>query len=266
MRRPQIIGLAVAGVAGIGAMIASQTMLSPATRTVVKTETVNATRVLVASRDIALGEMTNSAFFKWIDWPSEAVAPNYISYDREPNGRELMSGGVARSPITANEPITAQKLIRAGQGGVLAAILPPGKRAASTPISERSAVGKMILPNDHVDVILTQRKRSRTGAEEFVSDTLFRNIRVLAIGQMIEAREGRKDAEGNVATLELTPRQAEMLALANTMGEISLALRSIADITTMDDGSGDALKRDEGPSNAISVTRYGQTTRAFGVN
>ena len=103
-------------------------------------------------------------------------------------------------------------------------------RAISTRIKEETGVGRLILPNDHVDVILTQRRRGRDGGEEFVSDTLFRNVRVLAIGQLIEAKEGKKLAEGNTATLELTPRQTELLALANSMGEISLALRSIADM------------------------------------
>ena len=98
-------------------------------------------------------------------------------------------------------------------------------RAISTRIKEETGVGRLILPNDHVDVILTMRRRG-----DHVSDTLFRNVRVLAIGQLIEAREGKKLAEGNTATLELTPSQAEELAAANAKGEISLVLRSIADI------------------------------------
>ena len=106
------------------------------------------------------------------------------------------------------EPVTALKLVKAGEGGVLAAILPAGMRAISTRIKEETGVGRLILPNDHVDVILTQRRRGRAGGEEFVSDTLFRNVRVLAIGQLIEAKDGKKLAEGNTATLELTPRQA----------------------------------------------------------
>ena len=81
-------------------------------------------------------------------------------------------------------------------------------RAISTRIKEETGVGRLILPNDHVDVILTQRLRGRSGGEEFISETLFHNVRVLAIGQLIEAKDGKKLAEGNTATLELTPRQA----------------------------------------------------------
>ena len=93
---------------------------------------------------------------------------------------------------------------------MLAAILPAGMRAISTRIKEETGVGRLILPNDHVDVILTRRTRGRNGGEDFCRDTLFRNVRVLAIGQLIEAKEGKKLAEGNTATLELTPRQSEL--------------------------------------------------------
>ena len=266
MKRPQIIGIAIAAGAGIAAMFGMQTMMNQPTKQIVKKEKIDATKVLVARRDISLGTMTTQADFRWQEWPRDALGPGFIVYDSAPNALREMAGGVARSPVLKNEPITNLKLIQAGKGGVLAAILPAGKRAVSTPISERSAVGKMILPNDHVDVILTQRKRSRTGGEEHVADTLFRNVRVLAIGQTIEAKEGKKDADGNVATLELTPRQSEMLALANAMGEISLALRSIADITSLDDATGNALKKKEENTGAVNVTRYGQTTRQYGVN
>jgi pilus assembly protein CpaB len=141
-------------------------------------------------------------------------------------------------------------------------------RAISTKISEESAVGRLILPNDHVDVILIRRLRSKGGAEEHVSDTLFRNVRILAIGQRIEVKEGQKNAEGNTATLELTPRQAELLALAKSMGEISLALRSVADFEKGGQQSNEAaeLNKNQNRGNAIKVLRYGVKSRAYGVN
>jgi pilus assembly protein CpaB len=145
----------------------------------------------------------------------------------------------------------------------LAAILPPGMRAVSTKISEQSAVGKLILPNDHVDVILIQRKRGKAG-EDVNADTLFRNVRVLAIGQVLEVKEGKKNAEGNVATLELTPKQTEMLAMANTMGELTLALRSVADLNGEQgpEGGKKAAER----TGAVRVLRYGVKSRVYGVN
>ncbi|MEO1650236.1 MAG: Flp pilus assembly protein CpaB [Pseudomonadota bacterium] len=266
MKRGQLISLGIAGVTGVAAVFGLQAFVSQQPKEVVRERTVNTARVLVARRDISLGEVTTEASFKWQNWPSDALTPAFITANSNPQAHRELAGSVARAPVLGGEPITNVKLIQAGKGGVLAAILPSGKRAVSTSISEESAVAKMILPNDHVDVILTRRKNDRGGQQEFVSDTLFRNIRVLAIGQTIEAKEGKKDAEGNVATLELTPRQAELLALANEMGTINLALRSIADITSLESSTGDALTKKEAAPSAVNITRYGITTRQYGVN
>ena len=178
-----------------------------------------------------------------------------------------LSGSIARAPLLAGEPVIKQKLVKAGQGGVLAAILPAGMRAVSTSIKEETAVGNLILPNDRVDVILIRSVRDRPGQEDYVSDMLFGNVRVLAIGQEIETKEGKKQADGSAstATLELTARQAELLALANSMGEISLSLRSIADLD-VSKGPTAGVDPSAEQSTAIRVLRYGTATRAYGVN
>ncbi len=231
---------------------------------------VNTAKVLVARADIGLGQIANESLFRWQDWPADAVTPALLTDKTSPKAMTELSGAIARAPILAGEPITTKKLIKAGQGGVLAAILPPGMRAVSTKIKEETAVGKLILPNDHVDVIITRTMRGKGGQEEHTTDTLFRNVRVLAIGQQIESKEGKKSAEGaaNTATLELTPRQTELLALATSMGEISLALRSISDLTA--DSGDDMTAKDCKPkaenNNAIKIMRYGVKSRAYGVN
>jgi pilus assembly protein CpaB len=218
-------------------------------------------------RDMGLGSFATQGQFRWQSWPQEAVSPAFIT--RAGNGDKVMqelSGSIVRSPIAAGEPITAQKMIKAGQGGVLAAILPKGMRAISTRIKEETAAGRMILPNDHVDVILIRRLQSKDRGDNFVSDTMFRNVRVLAIGQQIETKDGKKvEAAANTATLELTPRQAELLALANSMGELSLTLRSIADGSPEVGASSDnPLNKDRG--NTVKLLRYGVKSRAYGVN
>jgi pilus assembly protein CpaB len=267
MRRAQVIGISVALGAGLLAFVGMRGLLKPGPAPIIQSETINATQVLVARSDIPLGQIANEGSFRWQDWPSDAVGSSFVTRTSKPQALKDFSGAIARAPILAGEPITDNKLIKAGTGGVLAAILPQGMRAISTKISEITAVGKLILPNDHVDVILTRRMRGRSGAEEHVSDTLFRNVRVLAIGQQIEAKEGKKNAEGNVATLELTPRQAELLALANAMGEISLALRSIADLSAGGGPSaGSDLTRSNQRGNAIRILRYGVKSHAYGVN
>jgi pilus assembly protein CpaB len=262
MKRAQLLGVAIAGVCGLGAFFGVMSLVGNKQTRVVKEEvTTNTTQVLVARNEIGLGQIVGPESFRWMDWPQNAVSTSYIQRSARPNAIEQLKDSVARAPMLPGEPVTAMKLVKAGEGGVLAAILPQGMRAISTRIKEETGVGRLILPNDHVDVILIRRTRGRSGGgEDFVSDTLFRNVRVLAIGQLIEARDGKKLAEGNTATLELNPRQAEVLALANSMGEISLSLRSIADMDTKDQPK--AEKRSE----SVKVLRYGVKARAYGVN
>ncbi len=269
MKRAQLIGITIAGSAGLLAFLLMRSIVSGPSEPTQVAVPVNATEVLVARKDIALGDITKESDFRWQQWPADAVTPALITKEHGAAGMSAVTGAVARSPIMTGEPIARQKLIKAGDGGVLAAILPSGMRAISTRIKEETSAGRLILPNDRVDVILTRRLHAGSGAQEqFVSDTLFQNIRVLAIGQQIETKEGnKKSAEGsaNTATLELTPRQAEMLALANSMGEISLSLRSIAD------GSPTTPTADSDPfnterSSAVRVFKYGVPSRSYGVN
>lgn len=261
MRRAQLLGVAIAGVCGLGAFFGVMSLINKPAKVIREEVTTNVTQVLVAKVELPLGTITSPDSFRWQDWPQDAVTAGYVQRKAKPNAITDLAGSVARAPMLPGEPVTTQKLVRAGEGGVLAAILPQGMRAISTRIKEETGVGRLILPNDHVDVILTQRRR-RSGAEEIVSDTLFRNVRVLAIGQLIEVKDGKKLAEGNTATLELTPRQTELMALANSMGEISLALRSIADIDTRDQPVTSSDKR----GNSIRILKYGKNSRAYGVN
>ncbi len=111
----------------------------------------------------------------------------------------------------------------------MSAILPAGMRAVSTEISAETGAGGFILPNDRVDVLLTRREQSQQNAEAITTETILRNIRVLAIDQTVEEKGGQKVVVGKTATLELGPQQAETLAMSRQRGTISLALRSLAD-------------------------------------
>jgi pilus assembly protein CpaB len=261
MKRPQLLGVAIAGVCGLAAFFGVMSLVNRQPTVVREEVQTNTTQVLVAKTDIGLGQITSAENFRWQDWPQGAVSPQYIQRSARPNAINDFVGAVARAPMLPGEPVTSLKLVKAGDGGVLAAILPAGMRAISTRIKEETAAGRLILPNDRVDVILTQRRRGRGGSEDSVSDTLFRNIRVLAIGQLIEAKEGKKLAEGNTATLELTPTQAEELSAANAKGEISLSLRSIADMQKRDEPTAQKER-----SDSIKVLKYGVQSRAYGVN
>ncbi|MFA5955330.1 Flp pilus assembly protein CpaB [Hyphomicrobium sp.] len=266
MKRAQLIGFSVALVAAGLAYYVASVLVKPAAPITVEKH-VDSTEVLVAGTDIPVGEIVTAGSFRWVTWPAKAVSKDYIVKTAGSGAMvEKLAGSVARSPMLAGEPITKPKLIKPGDGGVLAAILPQGMRAISTKIRAETAAGSLILPNDHVDVILIRRLRDRSGQDQNVVDTLFRNVRVMAIGQQIQTKEGKKSADGsaNTATLELTPRQAEMMALANSMGDITLSLRSVADLNSDPERAGQGLTRPK--ENSVRIVRYGAKSRVYGVN
>ena len=200
---------------------------------------------------------------KWQQWPEEGVTPGLITKTAQPDAPQTLSGAIARATFIAGEPIKEQKLIKVSEGGVMAAILPAGMRAISTPIREETSAGGFILPNDHVDVILS-RSVKVGNKDDKVSETILRNIRVLAIGQTLEQQGDDKVATGKTATLELTPRQTEILALAQSLGEISLSLRSLADATPGQ--SEPTAKIGDAYSGSVTLLKYGVSTRVFGLN
>jgi pilus assembly protein CpaB len=151
------------------------------------------------------------------------------------------------------EPIREPKLVKATGSGFMAAILPTGMRAVSTEVSPETGAGGFILPNDRVDVILSKREKNpdRNSGDIVNSQVILGNIRVLAIDQTIEEKNGQKVVVGKTATLELKPKQSEALARARQSGTLSLALRSLTD-------SNEPLTtpREEGSSeNIVNVFR-----------
>jgi pilus assembly protein CpaB len=255
--------LAIAFTAALGAAWVAKRVVSGPRQVETVEKTVGATDVLVAANDINLGDSVRADDLKWQQWPVEGITPGLITRGAQPDAPTSLSGAVARAPFISGEPIKEQKLIKVSEGGVMAAILPSGMRAISTPIREETAAGGFILPNDRVDVILSHKIQVGS-KEEPVSEAILRNIRVLAIGQEIENKDGEKVATGKTATLELTPRQAEILALAQSMGDISLSLRSLADATPGQ--SEPAAKIGDANSSSIKFLKYGVQSRAFGVN
>jgi pilus assembly protein CpaB len=263
MKRARVMVLGIALTAALGAAWIAKKIVSGPREVETVEKTVGSTDVLVAATAINLGDSVRADDLKWQQWPVEGVTPGLITRSTEPDAPSQLSGSLARAPFIAGEPIKSQKLIKISEGGVMAAILPPGMRAISTPIREETSAGGFILPNDRVDVILSHKIKVGS-KDEPVSEAVLRNVRVLAIGQEIENKDGEKIASGKTATLELTPRQAELLALAQSMGEISLSLRSLADATP---GKTEPTAK-IGDANASSVKflKYGVPSRAFGIN
>jgi pilus assembly protein CpaB len=263
----KIARLAVLGIAimagGIAAFLASRSdEPAPPAPPPAPAAAVNTVEILVAKRDINIGQTISAADMEWIAWPTTAANSLYVRRADRPDAIEQLAGSIARVPIASGEPLREGKLINAKGSGYMAAILPPGMRAVSTEISPETGAGGFILPNDRVDVILSRRDREAerlTGIESMVAETLLSDVRVLAIDQTVEEKNGQKVVVGRTATLELTPRQVETLAMGRLMGSLSLALRSLADSDPSKRGEAPAAE-DSGPSNRFNMVRFGVTT------
>jgi pilus assembly protein CpaB len=251
MKPARLIVLGIAVVAGAAAFMLSGGERVPAPVQIVRpaSETVD---ILVAKNDIGVGRAVTQDDLSWQPWPISAAGPLFIRRTDRPNALTEFKGAVARAPFIAGEPIREQKLVRADGAGFLSAILPAGMRAISTEISAETGAGGFILPNDHVDVILTRRDQ-QAGSDNVTSDTILRNVRVLAIDQTVEEKNGQKVVVGKTATLELGPHQTEVLAQARQRGTISLALRSLADARP------NLLKEEEPQQNSsrVNFVRFG---------
>lgn len=259
MKAARIVVLAVAiGAGGVAALLAGRSEKPPEVKPepVAQLPTVD---ILVAKSDIPMGQRIAPGDVQWQAWPASTTGGNFIRKKDRPNAIENLSGHIARAPFVAGEPIREAKLVNAKGSGFMAAILPSGMRAVSTQISPETGAGGFILPNDRVDVILTRRDRDADktgGGTQQTSETILSNIRVLAIDQNIEEKNGQKVVVGKTATLELSPGQAETLALGQQMGSMSLALRSITD------ASGDKSTPDDNASSrsSVNVVRFGVST------
>lgn len=190
--------------------------------------------VLVATTEISTGTTLQSDMVAWEAWPTSSVTGNFFTRETDSETSEEVTGALARTTFYAGEPINEARLIRAGSG-YMSAILPQGMRAVATRIEVETSAGGFVLPNDHVDVIMTRQDRdSADGAPGgYVTETILNNVRVLAIDQTIEEQNGEKVVIGQTATLELSLQQAEILTVAQQLGDrLALALRSMSDIET----------------------------------
>jgi pilus assembly protein CpaB len=255
-----VLGIALAA-GGIAALLASKgdnKQEEPAAAKVAPLETVD---VLVAKADITTGQVISNQDIGWQVWPAAAAGPSFIRKSEKPNAIDEFTGAIVRTPFISGEPIRESKVIRAKGSGFMAAILPQGMRAVSTEISPETGAGGFILPNDHVDVILSRRDKAAeksTGVEVHVSETILTNVRVLAIDQAVEEKNGQKVVVGKTATLELMPQQAETLALSRQLGTLSLALRSLVD--SQADKPDQPLQDKDNSRGSINTVRFGVTT------
>ncbi|WP_316858828.1 Flp pilus assembly protein CpaB [uncultured Cohaesibacter sp.] len=227
MKVARIAVIAVALIAGLFALILAQTMGGK--KQVVKVEpvqkqaSIDLVEVLTASKNVSLGTSLTADLFVWRKWPKESTGPGYIIRDGRPEADSELVGAVARGSFLEGEPINEAKLAIGGKG-MMSSVLPKGYRAVATSISAETSAGGFILPKDRVDVILTDQNKKGVSSE-----TILKNVRVLAIDQTTEEKDGVKVVVGETATLELLPQQVETLTAAQAEGSISLVLRSLED-------------------------------------
>ncbi len=317
MKPVRIIVLAVAAVSAIGLALLVRGMLageptSKADAAVPVSQPIEKpmARVLVAKRDLPVGERLTSSDMDWQPWPVESVNAAFVTdgsveiaapvapaegeaadgkKDNAKGGdaaapaaqitRAVANlggngpkggfiGAVVREPFLAGEPIVDRKLVRAGESGYLAVVLQPGMRAMSIPVTVETGAGGFILPGDRVDVVLSAQVQadSEDGAprKSFVASTVLRNVKVLAIDQQTQPDKGATTVVGATVTVEVGPREAEVLALAKAQGDLSLALRSYADAGGPS-GVGDVIGGGRG-SGAVRIFRGAQQPTSVAVN
>jgi pilus assembly protein CpaB len=243
------------------------------------------TQVLVAKRDLAIGDRLTAADVTWQAWPSDTVNAAFITNGAaEPvptkatakaakavgdatgamiggvTPEKAVEGAIVRDPILAGEPITARKIVRGGEGGYLSVVLSPGKRAMAVPVTSETAVGGFVLPGDRVDVIQTRDAQSvgegeGGGTKHTIAETIIQNVRVLALDQATAAEKDAKTIVASTATLEVGPMEAEALTRAKAAGPVTLTLRAYTDL-----GGPSGLAVASQDSAVVRINRGGETS------
>jgi pilus assembly protein CpaB len=284
----RLIILLVAAGAAVAAVFLIRSVQAPAPAVaagaapveVAKPVEIPTKQVLVANNAIPVGKFVEASDLRWQEWPASASVESFMEQEKAPEALEKMVGAVARFDLVVGEPITASKLVHPGTSGFMAVMLTPGMRAVSVEIAAEVAAGGFIQPNDRVDVIVTRTVEGKAGNSNGMnirSDLILANIRVLAIDATYGAppaeEEGAapKSGQGQVilgsrATLELSERDATLISTAKKAGDISLTLRSVADIKTSQEGATaagriyrDGVSQDVG---GVRVYRYGDESVA----
>jgi pilus assembly protein CpaB len=233
MSARQLIVLVVAAIAAIGALLLIRGMGARDQAPSAESEPIAGDQVLVAARNVAQGAALSPSDLAVALFPSSSVAPSFIRLSAQPSAQADMVGAVTRRAFAQGEPITAGAVIQPEGRGFMAAQLAPGFRAVAIEIDAETAAGGYIQPNDHVDVIVTTRVSARDGGssgERVNSDIVLEDVRVLALGETTETQtsgEAPATIEAGVAVLELSAEDARTLALADELGNISLALRGV---------------------------------------
>ncbi|WP_185984699.1 Flp pilus assembly protein CpaB [Aureimonas mangrovi] len=259
LARVAVFGVAILAAAGAGFVALQMTAPSPEPVLLADAPSepaIRLTEVLVTAKDVPMGAPVD-AVLAWQNWPADGVGDTLIRREARPDAIAELQGSVARQSFFAGEPVREAKLVKSDRG-FMSAILPSGKRAIAIQIAADTSAGGFILPNDHVDVIMSRQLES--GRVD--TETVLRNLRVLAIDQTVEDKDGERVVVGSTATIEVDPSQAEALTAAQRMADrLVLSLRSLSDSVPGSPGYAAFLLEQESPQNArIRLVRYGQAS------
>lgn len=216
--------------------------------------------ILVAKTELMAGTFIKPDHLMWQAWPEESVVKDYLV--KGAASEKDLEGAVVRGRLHPGEPITRERVVHPGDRGFLAAVVEPGKRAVSVPIDGTRGVSGFVFPGDYVDVVLSLKRTVTVESEDsgnsemrYFSQTLLTDVRVLGIDQSVDNQSNAAKL-AKTATLEVSPKQAEKIAVALEIGDLSLSLRSVGrqeiDLPTLTRQS--QLMRQNGPG-AESYTR-----------
>jgi len=245
-----LIGVAVVAALGAGFMIMNLNN-QPEANTgpqIVAQPKLETKQVLVAKESIPMGSALGTGRIAWQEWPKDSISQGFIIKETAPEAAEEYAPTIARATFFPGEPIREAKIVRSDRG-YLSAILPAGKRAMAIRVQAETTAGGFILPNDRVDLIASYTKDKTR-----IVETVLKNVRILAIDQLIEEKEGQKAQVGQTATLELTERQVEIVTESKSLAgnKLILVLRSIEDAQ---EKNAKIRKRGRGK---VKMIRYGK--------
>jgi pilus assembly protein CpaB len=285
MGAARIVILAAAAVAAIGLALVVRQMAAngrhPAPIQIAQTQQIPTTQVLVASRDLPVGQHITAADVHWQTFPAAAINPIWIvqrgpapsiiphigpqsahaDTPPPPVGMSEVTGAIVREPFLAGEPIVTGKVVRGGVGGYLSVTLDPGMRAVAIPVNAQTGVGGFILPGDRVDVLVTRKEGAGGGPGGGVAlptvQTVLTNVEVLAIDQQSQTPKNVKSMVGGSATLEVPQSDVVVLLGAEGRGDLTLALRSYADMAGQTERAGPG----GGRGDVVTFIRGGQVSQ-----
>jgi pilus assembly protein CpaB len=263
--RRLVVLLLAAGAAGVVALMV-RGLVGGGTKQAdakVAPQPVEISQVLVAATRLDPGRSMTAESVRWQAWPTKAVDASFIRKSPGMNPSAIVSGMVVRAPMVPGEPVTFAKMVKSRGAGFMAATIAPGMRAVSISVSVASVAGGFILPNNRVDIMLTQ-VTDGYGSKHGTTRTVLTDIRVVAIDQAVDKPDQKAVSDVKTVTLELTPDQARTVATAQAMGTLSLTLRSLGDDETAVADAGKPAAGGDEQSGMVTVIRYGRMPKSAG--